>query len=90
MIAISFNSSAGWVSKHVLPLFDYDTAFLALRGHIAAYLGVYLTQDAPALTKKPECYTKHEPTQKSWDELIKSTVYAGKEYEMHVYKVKIL
>ena len=70
----------------MLPLIDYDTAVLGIRGLLAALLAIYVAQGCPDLIHKPEDYFSEKPSKEAWDELIKTTL-DGKDYETHVYKV---
>lgn len=81
--------TGSWAAKQILPLFDYKTALLGLRGLISAVLATFVNQNAPALTRTPEDFFKGEVTEELWQNLIKSVLgeLPGKKYEMHVYKV---
>ena len=47
----------------------------------------YISQDAPALAKKPEEHNDDTVTQDAWDKLFESVLESQEFYEFHVYKV---
>ena len=47
----------------------------------------YISQDAPALAKKPEEHNDDTVSQEAWDKLFKRVFENNEMYEFHVYKV---
>ena len=47
----------------------------------------YISQDAPALAKKPEEHNDDTVSQETWDKLFKVILENDEMYEFHVYKV---
>ena len=72
--------------KYLVPLLDYNTALKGFRGYVASIFSVYMTQEAPALSRTPDEFVKGEINQAAWEEQIK--VLLSSHYETHVYKVK--
>ena len=72
--------------KYLVPLLDYKTALKGFRGYVASIFSVYMTPDAPALSRTPDEFVKGEINQAAWEEQIKALL--SSYYETHVYKVK--
>ncbi|XP_057302975.1 uncharacterized protein LOC130638275 [Hydractinia symbiolongicarpus] len=79
--------TGSWSYRQICHLFDYKTALRGLRALVAGLLAVYMTQQAPALSRSPEEFFEGEVNQAKWDAFMKELLEDETNYEMHALKV---